>query len=279
MSSDNQSVNMVELQSVYIGACRLDENSHNFSFSTQFRIQFSLVQRLRFLIILRLSSASAAASVVNLSNISGLIDLTYIEDKYSSFSPQYLLNVLSSLRSQKSRSNRHSDTKVPSNPRGAERLPPCLAASESDLYPRRLCGLTREDLIIKPRYLIFFAVGYEQKNNIDVALKKVRLNHYLALSPSRRSFRPWTCLSGANFIHCGERWYAKCFLHPNIVAPYDYVFIWDENLGLENFDVEEYIKLVRQHEMDISQPNVASNCELSWWMTKRRNVTRTCYEN
>lgn len=36
-----------------------------------------------------------------------------------------------------------------------------------------------------------------------------------------------------------ERWYAKRFLHPDIVAPYDYIFIWDEDLGLENFDAEE----------------------------------------
>lgn len=35
------------------------------------------------------------------------------------------------------------------------------------------------------------------------------------------------------------RWYAKRFLHPDIVAPYDYIFIWDEDLGVENFDPEE----------------------------------------
>lgn len=35
------------------------------------------------------------------------------------------------------------------------------------------------------------------------------------------------------------RWYAKRFLHPDIVAAYDYIFIWDEDLGLEHFDAEE----------------------------------------
>lgn len=35
------------------------------------------------------------------------------------------------------------------------------------------------------------------------------------------------------------RWYAKRFLHPDIVAPYDYIFIWDEDLGVENFNPEE----------------------------------------
>ncbi|KAF3616622.1 S tudor-like domain [Capsicum annuum] len=90
---------------------------------------------------------------VNLpSNLFRLIDLTYIEDKYSGFSTQDLLNVLSSLRSCKGRSHRHSDTKiwVPSNPRGAERLPPHIVASESDLYPRRLWGLPREVCVFQP---------------------------------------------------------------------------------------------------------------------------------
>lgn len=35
------------------------------------------------------------------------------------------------------------------------------------------------------------------------------------------------------------RWYAKRFLHPDIVAPYEYIFIWDEDLGVEHFDAEE----------------------------------------
>jgi len=35
------------------------------------------------------------------------------------------------------------------------------------------------------------------------------------------------------------RWYAKRFLHPDIVAPYEYIFMWDEDLGVENFNAEE----------------------------------------
>lgn len=45
------------------------------------------------------------------------------------------------------------------------------------------------------------------------------------------------------------RWYAKRFLHPDIVAPYDYVFIWDEDLGLENFDVEECVFMLISNDM------------------------------
>lgn len=32
-----------------------------------------------------------------------------------------------------------------------------------------------QDLTIKPKYLVTFTVGYDQKKNIDAAVKKVRL--------------------------------------------------------------------------------------------------------
>lgn len=31
------------------------------------------------------------------------------------------------------------------------------------------------------------------------------------------------------------RWFAKRFLHPAVVSAYDYIFLWDEDLGVENF--------------------------------------------
>ncbi|PPD84060.1 hypothetical protein GOBAR_DD19008 [Gossypium barbadense] len=105
---------------------------------------------------------------------------------------------------------------VPSNPRGAERLPPGIVRAESDLYLRRLWGKPSEDLTSKPK------------------------------------------------------WYAKRFLHPDIVATYDYIFIWDEDLGVEHFNAEEYIKLVRKHGLEISQPGLEPNKGLTWQMTKRR---------
>ena len=37
------------------------------------------------------------------------------------------------------------------------------------------------------------------------------------------------------------RWYAKGFLHPDVVASYDYIFIWDEDLGIKKITVKEYV--------------------------------------
>ncbi|KAG5545051.1 hypothetical protein RHGRI_017500 [Rhododendron griersonianum] len=68
------------------------------------------------------------------------------------------------------------------------------------------------------------------------------------------------------------RWYAKRFLHPRIVATYDYVFIRDDDLGVEHFDPDEYIKLVRKHGLEISQLGfLEPNGGFTWQMTNKRD--------
>ncbi|KAA3464307.1 copii coat assembly sec16 [Gossypium australe] len=169
---------------------------------------------------------------------------------------------------------------IPTNPRGAERLPPGIVAPESDLFLRRLWGLPSEDLTIKPKYLVTFTVGYNQKNNIDAAVKKfsenftILLFHYDGLTSEWDEFE-WS----KRAIHVSVQkqakwWYAKRFLHPDIVAPYEYIFMWDEDLGVENFNAEEYIKLVKKHGLEISQPGLdANSAGLTWAMTRKRNDT------
>ncbi|XP_021766467.1 uncharacterized protein LOC110730934 [Chenopodium quinoa] len=74
---------------------------------------------------------------------------------------------------------------------------------------------------------------------------------------------------------CAE-WYAKRFLHPDIVAPYDYIFIWDEDLGVDNFDSEKYVDLVKKHGLEISQPGVDPNSPFTWQMTRKRHDSWSC---
>ncbi|KAG5522044.1 hypothetical protein RHGRI_034298 [Rhododendron griersonianum] len=150
-----------------------------------------------------------------------------LQDKNSGLSTHTLLNAWSALKGNKNTSieaKKPDGTKiwVPSNPRGAERLPPAIVAADSDFYLRRLWGLPSEVS------LFFFT-----------------------------------------FI-CICLWYAKRFLHPDIVAAYDYIFIWDEDLGVEHFNAEEYIRLARKHGLEISQPGLEPTRGLVWQMTKRR---------
>ncbi|KAL0795548.1 hypothetical protein Bca101_066925 [Brassica carinata] len=186
-------------------------------------------------------------------------------------------------------SNRHSDIAapvhaidiskiwVPSNPKGAERLPAGIIASESDLYLRRLWGNPEEDLKKKPRYLVTFTVGYKQRHNIDACVKKfsdnftIVLFHYDGRTSEWDDEFEWS----NNVIHISVQkqtkwWYAKRFLYPDIVARYDYIFMWDEDLGVDHFDAEEYINMVKKHGLEISQPGLDPEKVCTWQITKKR---------
>ncbi|XP_057549424.1 uncharacterized protein LOC130827659 isoform X2 [Amaranthus tricolor] len=209
------------------------------------------------------------------------IDLTYIEDKYSGLSTQALLNVWSTLKRRKaglSLDQTLNDTKVwlPTNPQGAERLPPGIVVSETDFYQRRLWGLPEEDLTSKPKYLVTFTVGYDQRANVDACIKKFSDNFTIILFHYDGRTNDWDEFEWSKrAIHISARkqtkwWYAKRYLHPNVVAAYDYIFIWDEDLGVEHFDAEKYIELVKKHGLEISQPGLEPDKGLTWQMTKRR---------
>ncbi|XP_076889346.1 uncharacterized protein LOC143540080 [Bidens hawaiensis] len=204
---------------------------------------------------------------------------TYLWDKNSGHSTQTILNVISVTQDNSSKATHGDPSKiwVSSNPRGAERLPPAILAAESDFFPRRLFGKPSEDIMIKPKYLVTFTVGENQKPNIDKAVKKFSENFTILLFHYDGKTTEWDEFEWSKrAIHISvakqtKWWYAKRFLHPDIVAPYDYIFIWDEDLGVDHFDAEEYIKLVRKHGLEISQPGLdRSSRGLTWQMTRRR---------
>ncbi|CAN0916389.1 hypothetical protein LINGRAHAP2_LOCUS29682 [Linum grandiflorum] len=165
---------------------------------------------------------------------------------------------------------------APTNPRGAESLPPGIIEAETDLYLRRLWGEPSEDLKKKPKYLVTFTVGWSQRYNINAAVRKfsddftIMLFHYDGRVTEWDEFE-WS----KSAIHISVKrqtkwWYAKRFLHPDVVAPYEYIFIWDEDLGVEHFNADKYIHLVKKHGLEISQPGLEPNNGLTWQMTKRR---------
>ncbi|KMT07754.1 hypothetical protein BVRB_6g146760 [Beta vulgaris subsp. vulgaris] len=166
---------------------------------------------------------------------------------------------------------------VQSNPKGAERLPPGIVAAQSDLYLRRLWGLPSEDLTKTPKYLVTFTVGLDMKENIDAAVKKFSDNFTILLFHYDGKTSEWDQFEWSKrAIHVSARkqtkwWYAKRFLHPDIVAAYDYIFIWDEDLGVEHFDSEKYIELVKKHGLEISQPGVDPKTTITWQMTRKRD--------
>ncbi|KAL8188805.1 hypothetical protein R6Q57_029560 [Mikania cordata] len=231
---------------------------------------------------------------------------TFLGDINSGQSTQTILNVISVTRDNVSteapKLDDPSEIYVSTNPRGTERLPPAIIASESDFYPRKLYGRPSEvsistvksqlsvkisniymrfglqDLTLKPKYLVTFTVGYNQKDNIDQTVKKFSDNFTILLFHYDGQTTEWDEFEWSKrAIHVSvprqtKWWYAKRFLHPDIIAPYEYIFIWDEDLGVENFDAEEYIKLVRKHKLEISQPGLdPSSIGTTWQMTMKRD--------
>ncbi|KAL4341561.1 hypothetical protein GQ457_08G000870 [Hibiscus cannabinus] len=162
------------------------------------------------------------------------------------------------------------------NPRVA-RLPPRIVVKESDLFLHRLWGLPTLDLRRKPKYLATFSVGVDQMNNIDACVKKFSEDFQILLFHYDGRTNKWDKFEWSKrAIHVSVKkqtkwWYAKRFLHPDVVSAYEYIFIWDEDLGVEHFDAERYIKLVKKHGLEISQPGIDPGNELTWEMTKRRD--------
>nr|GEV81277.1 hypothetical protein CTI12_AA034280 [Tanacetum cinerariifolium] len=166
---------------------------------------------------------------------------------------------------------------VATNPRGAESLPPGIVVKETDLYLRRLWGIPSEDLKTKPKYLVTFTVGWDQRDNIDAAVKKFSDDFQIVLFHYDGRTTEWDQYEWSKqAIHVSvtrqtKWWYAKRFMHPDIVAAYDYIFIWDEDLGVEHFNGDTYIQLVKKHGLEISQPGLERNNRTTWEMTKRRD--------
>ncbi|KAF3622275.1 putative B3 domain-containing protein REM9-like, partial [Capsicum annuum] len=108
-----------------------------------------------------------------------------------------------------------------------------------------------KDLLNKPICQVKFTVGIKQKHNIDACVTKFSDDftilfffHYDRKTTEWDEFE-WS----QRAIHISARkqtkwWYTKRFLHLNIVALYDYIFIWDEDLGVKHFDGREFVEIM-----------------------------------
>ena len=68
-------------------------------------------------------------------------------------------------------------------------------------------------------------------------------------------------------------WFAKRFLHPDVVAEYEYIFLWDEDIEVDSFDPLEYLRIVRREGLEISQPALDRRSQIHHRLTARaRNV-------
>jgi len=140
-----------------------------------------------------------------------------------------------------------------------------------------LWGKPSNDIVFKKKYLVTFAVGFKQMDMVNNTVSKFSENFTILLFHYDGRASEWDQFEWSKrAIHISARkqtkwWFAKRFLHPDVVAPFDYIFIWDEDLGVEHFNAEKYLELVRKHGLEMSQPAVESKKSVMWHMTRRRD--------
>lgn len=62
-----------------------------------------------------------------------------------------------------------------------------------------------------------------------------------------------------------RKWgYMKEYLHPAALVGYDYVFCWDDDLDLLDFDVVKYLETVCRNGLEVSQPALTEDSHRSW---------------
>lgn len=172
-------------------------------------------------------------------------------------------------------------------PRGSESLPIGIVSQRSSLEMRPLWGLPKKRN--SSISLLAMAVGIKQKELVDAIVSKfmpcgfnVMLFHYDGIVDEWKVFEWNDQVVHVSAINQTKWWFAKRFLHPDIVAGYEYIFLWDEDIGVEHFDPLRYISIVKEEGLEISQPALDGNrSEVHHQITargRRGNVHRRTYK-
>ncbi|GMH15866.1 hypothetical protein Nepgr_017707 [Nepenthes gracilis] len=146
-------------------------------------------------------------------------------------------------------------------------LPHGILHSWSDLELKSMRSNSRsKDNISCHHNLLAMSVGIKQKHNVDtIAQKFLTENFTIMLFHYDGNMEGWSELEWSDkSIHIMAEnqtkwWFAKRFLHPDIVFIYDYLFLWDEDLGVENFHPGRYLDIVKSEQLEISQPALDRN--------------------
>ncbi|KAG8365492.1 hypothetical protein BUALT_Bualt18G0110400 [Buddleja alternifolia] len=168
------------------------------------------------------------------------------------------------------------------------KLYPFYSFKDSGVDPTSLNSLprgiieARSDLELKPLWttsssksktsarssnnLLAMPVGIKQKENVDTIVQKFLLENFtIILFHYDGNMDDWWDLEWSKeAIHIVAHkqtkwWFAKRFLHPAVVSIYDYIFLWDEDLGVKNFHPGRYLEIVKSAGLEISQPALDPN--------------------
>ncbi|XP_073032762.1 uncharacterized protein [Primulina eburnea] len=184
-------------------------------------------------------------------------------------------------------SRRSCENERSCRPTGSGSLPKGIVVKTSNLGRRPLWGSPKKTSSSMSLFAV--PVGIKQKINVDKLVQKflasnfvVMLFHYDGNVDIWKDFQWSNQVIHVSVDNQTKWWFAKRFLHPDIVADYDYIFLWDEDLGVENFHPARYLSIVRDEGLEISQPALEiGESEVHHLITarwKRSKVHRRTYK-
>ncbi|RZS16771.1 hypothetical protein BHM03_00048810 [Ensete ventricosum] len=174
---------------------------------------------------------------------------------------------LSKLQTPRANSWSHESTRSdscmsPCISSGSEPLPKGIVMRKSDLEMVPLWGPPKaKESVSSQKSLLAIPVGIKQKELVNKIVMKfasqdftVMLFHYDGVVDEWKDLQWSDSALHISAINQTKWWFAKRFLHPDIVAPYRYIFLWDEDLEVQNFHPERYLSIVEREGLEISQP-------------------------
>ncbi|KAM7273531.1 hypothetical protein ACFE04_028195 [Oxalis oulophora] len=143
---------------------------------------------------------------------------------------------------------------------GSESLPQGIVSNTSNLQMRPLWGNPKKNASASIG-LLAIPVGIKQTQLIHKMVSKflasefvVMLFHYDGNVDEWKNYTWYNQAIHVSALNQTKWWFAKRFLHPDIVSEYRYIFIWDEDLGVDAFNPRKYVSIVESEGLEISQP-------------------------
>ncbi|CAM0884363.1 unnamed protein product [Alopecurus aequalis] len=159
---------------------------------------------------------------------------------------------------------------------GSEALPSGIVQDKSNFEFESLGGNPERKEARLTKSLLAIPVGIKQKAVVDKLVSKfpaanftVMLFHYDGAVDGWADL-PWS----RRAVHVAavdqtKWWFGKRFLHPDLVAEYEYVFLWDEDIEVDGFDPLRYLDIIRKEGLEISQPALDHRSQIHHRLTVR----------
>ncbi|KAM0863654.1 hypothetical protein ACQ4PT_032307 [Festuca glaucescens] len=170
-------------------------------------------------------------------------------------------------------------TKEAKESSGGEALPRGIVHGTSNLEMVSMVGDPEKQNggRLPSKSLLAIPVGIKNKAAVDKLVSKfpadrftLMVFHYDGAGDDQWDDLEWS----RRAVHVSARgqtkwWFAKRFLHPDIVAEYDYVFLWDEDVEVDAFDPVRYLDIVKREGLEVSQPALDRRSEIHHGITAR----------